>query len=55
MVQNVVIVGGGVGGTITANLLDKQLGSRVKVTVVDRQGKHFSPAAERFIELLRSE
>ncbi len=38
---NIVIVGGGVGGTIAANLLSRQLDGRANITVVDRQGKHF--------------
>jgi sulfide:quinone oxidoreductase len=41
MRQQVVIIGGGVGGTIVANLLSKRLGDGVEVTVIDRQGKHF--------------
>jgi sulfide:quinone oxidoreductase len=43
--QRVVILGGGVGGTLTANLLARKLGRRigrgeVAVTVVDRTGAH---------------
>jgi sulfide:quinone oxidoreductase len=36
----VVVLGGGVGGTLVANLLSKQLGRDVKVTVVDPTGMH---------------
>jgi len=40
MPAEVVIIGGGVGGTLTANLLDKELGRDVHVTVVDPTGMH---------------
>jgi sulfide:quinone oxidoreductase len=40
MPANVVVLGGGVGGTLTANLLAKQLGHDVHVTVVDPTGMH---------------
>ncbi len=33
-------MGGGVGGTLAANLLDKELGHDVHVTVVDPTGMH---------------
>jgi sulfide:quinone oxidoreductase len=43
--QRILILGGGVGGTLTANLLVKKLRRRVKtgevtITVVDQTGKH---------------
>ncbi len=43
--QRVVILGGGVGGTLTANLVARKLKARIakgeaKVTVVDLSGKH---------------
>jgi sulfide:quinone oxidoreductase len=43
--QRVVILGGGVGGTLTANLVARKLKARIgkgeaKVTVVDASGKH---------------
>jgi len=43
--QRVVILGGGVGGTLTANLVARKLKSRIargeaRVTVVDATGKH---------------
>jgi sulfide:quinone oxidoreductase len=43
--QRILIVGGGVGGTLTANLLARRLGRRMKagdvnVTVVDTTGQH---------------
>ncbi len=41
MSEQIVIVGGGVGGTLLANLLSKELsGSEAKVTVIDEFGQH---------------
>jgi sulfide:quinone oxidoreductase len=40
MPARVVVLGGGVGGTLIANLLDKELGHDVHVTVVDPTGMH---------------
>jgi sulfide:quinone oxidoreductase len=40
MPARVVVLGGGVGGTLIANLLDKGLGHDVHVTVVDPTGMH---------------
>ncbi len=40
MPAEVVVLGGGVGGTVVANLLDKALGRDVHVTVVDPTGMH---------------
>jgi sulfide:quinone oxidoreductase len=40
MPARVVVLGGGVGGTLTANLLSKELGRDAKVTVVDPTGMH---------------
>jgi NADPH-dependent 2,4-dienoyl-CoA reductase/sulfur reductase-like enzyme len=40
MPAQVVVLGGGVGGTLTANLLDRQLGRDAHVTVVDPSGMH---------------
>lgn len=40
MPARVVVLGGGVGGTLIANLLDKDLGHDVQVTVVDPTGMH---------------
>ncbi len=40
MPARVVVLGGGVGGTLAANLLDKELGGDVSVTVVDPTGMH---------------
>jgi sulfide:quinone oxidoreductase len=40
MPARVVVLGGGVGGTLVANLLDKALGGDVHVTVVDPTGMH---------------
>jgi sulfide:quinone oxidoreductase len=40
-VQNdVLVLGGGVGGTIVANLVAKQVGDRARVTLVDNTGIH---------------
>jgi sulfide:quinone oxidoreductase len=36
----VVVLGGGVGGTLAANLLSRELGRDVRVTVVDPTGMH---------------
>ncbi|MGZ5212149.1 MAG: NAD(P)/FAD-dependent oxidoreductase [Actinomycetota bacterium] len=40
MPARVVVLGGGVGGTLAANLLSKELGRSAKVTVVDPKGMH---------------
>ena len=40
MPARVVVLGGGVVGTLTANLLDKEFGHDVQVTVVDPTGMH---------------
>jgi sulfide:quinone oxidoreductase len=40
MPARVVVLGGGVGGTLAANLLSKALGSDASVTVVDATGMH---------------
>jgi sulfide:quinone oxidoreductase len=40
MPARVVVLGGGVGGTLAANLLDKELGHDVHITVVDPTGMH---------------
>jgi sulfide:quinone oxidoreductase len=40
MPAEVVVLGGGVGGTLVANLLDRSLGADVHVTVVDPTGMH---------------
>jgi sulfide:quinone oxidoreductase len=40
MPARVVVLGGGVGGTLVANLLDKSLGRDVRLTVVDPSGMH---------------
>ena len=40
MPARVVVLGGGVGGTLAANLLDKELRGEATVTVVDGTGMH---------------
>lgn len=40
MPARIVVLGGGVGGTLVANLLDKELGHDARVTVVDPTGMH---------------
>ncbi len=40
MLNDVLILGGGVGGTIVANLIAKEVGDRARVTVVDTTGIH---------------
>ena len=40
MPAEIVVLGGGVGGTLTANLLSKELGRSARVTVVDPTGMH---------------
>lgn len=40
MAAEVVVLGGGVGGTMCANLISKQAGGRAHVTVVDATGTH---------------
>jgi sulfide:quinone oxidoreductase len=40
MPARVVVLGGGVGGTLAANLVAKELGREAKVTVVDASGMH---------------
>jgi sulfide:quinone oxidoreductase len=40
MPARIVVLGGGVGGTLLANLLTKELGRRARVTVVDPTGMH---------------
>jgi sulfide:quinone oxidoreductase len=40
MTNDIVILGGGVGGTIVANLLAKEVGERARITLVDPTGIH---------------
>ncbi len=43
--KTIVILGGGVGGLVTANELRKKLGREHRVVLVDKEGKHvFSPS-----------
>jgi len=36
MIQQVVILGGGTAGTLTANRLQREIGGQAAITVVDR-------------------
>src|SRR5579864_9472418 len=40
MPSQVIVLGGGVGGTIAANLVSKELGSAARVTLIDPVGMH---------------
>lgn len=40
MTAKIVVLGGGVGGTLAANLIEKELGHEASVTVVDPLGMH---------------
>jgi sulfide:quinone oxidoreductase len=40
MPARIVVLGGGVGGTLAANLLSKELGREARVTVIDPTGMH---------------
>lgn len=43
--KTIVILGGGVGGLVTANELRKKLDREHRVVLVDKEGKHvFSPS-----------
>lgn len=39
--KTVLILGGGVGGVVTANLLRRELGREHKIVVVDRESRHY--------------
>ena len=47
----VVVLGGGVGGTLVANLLDKRLGKEAAITVVDPTGHARLPAGVLYLAL----
>ena len=40
MVHRIVVLGGGTGGTLTANRLHRRYGSDASITVVDQDGSH---------------
>ena len=40
MLNDVLVLGGGVGGTVVANLVAKEVGDRARITVVDTTGVH---------------
>ncbi len=45
MGKNIVVLGGGIGGIVAANVLRKKLGNEHKVTVIDKYSKHsFKPS-----------
>jgi sulfide:quinone oxidoreductase len=47
----VVVLGGGVGGTLTANLLSRELGRDANVTVVDPTGMHYYQPGYLYVTL----
>jgi sulfide:quinone oxidoreductase len=47
----VVVLGGGVGGTLAANLLSKELGREARVTVVDPTGMHYYQPGYLYVAL----
>jgi sulfide:quinone oxidoreductase len=51
MPARIVVLGGGVGGTLTANLLDKELGRDADVTVVDPTGMHLYQPGYLYVAL----
>ena len=54
MAARIVVLGGGVGGTLAANLIDKQLGRDADVTVVDPTGMHIYQPGFLYAALGRS-
>ncbi len=38
--KTIVVLGGGVGGLVTANELRKRLGREHRVVLIDREGRH---------------
>ncbi|MFN3622193.1 MAG: FAD-dependent oxidoreductase, partial [Nitrososphaerales archaeon] len=38
--KNIVVLGGGVGGTIVANIVSRKLKKDANVTLIDKSGKH---------------
>jgi sulfide:quinone oxidoreductase len=51
MPARIVVLGGGVGGTLAANLLSKELGHDGKVTVVDPTGMHIYQPGYLYVAL----
>lgn len=51
MPARIVVLGGGVGGTLTANLLNKELEREATVTVVDESGMHFYQPGYLYVAL----
>ncbi len=49
MVERIVILGGGTGGTLTANRLRRTLDDRVQIVVVDRDDSHIYQPALLFV------
>ena len=54
MPAKIVVLGGGVGGTLAANLLSKQLGRDARVTVVDPTGMHVYQPGFMYVALGRA-
>src|SRR3990172_9802344 len=51
MAARVVVLGGGVGGTLAATLLSKELGREARVTVVDPTGMHYYQPGYLYVAL----
>jgi sulfide:quinone oxidoreductase len=47
--QRIVIVGGGTGGTMVANRLDRRLGAEAELVVIDRDDRHVYQPALLFV------
>ena len=54
MIQRVVILGGGTAGTLTANRLQRELGGRAAITVVDRDDDHWYQPGLLFVPFGRT-
>jgi sulfide:quinone oxidoreductase len=55
MPARVVVLGGGVGGTLAANLVSRRLGSSAHVTVVDPTGRHVYQPGFLYVALGQAE
>ena len=55
--QNVLVLGGGVGGTLVANLISRKIKKQIdageaKVTVVDEKGEHVYQPGFMYIAMM---